>query len=144
MVYVSTHEDKARIAEHILNTPGGLSVDVTKGKRKKKTHDQDKLENLWHREAAEQLGDETPEDKRGYCKLHFGVPIMRGEDDDFREAYDRVIRPLPYEFKLQAMKVPLDFPVTRLMKTGQKKRYLDDVKMHYMSLGVVLTDPEAG
>lgn len=116
------------------------TVNLTKGKRV--TYEQHKLENLWHREASEQLQDETPEEKRAYCKLHFGVPILRNENDDFRSAYDRVIRPHSYEDKLLMMSLPLDFPVTRLMTTGQKKRYLDDIWIHYTNLGVKLTDPE--
>ena len=40
------------------------------------------------------------------------------------------------------MAVPIDLPVTRIMKTGQKKRYLDDVYDHFTGLGVRLTDPE--
>lgn len=143
-IYAQSHEDKAHVAEEIMNTPGGVTVSITKGKVKFKSYKQDKLENLWHREAAAHLRDETPEQKRGYCKLHFGVPILRGEEEDFRKAYDRVIRPLAYEQKLQAMMVPLDFPVTRLMKSGQKKRYLDDVWTHYTGLGVPLTDPDSG
>jgi hypothetical protein len=140
-IYAKTHEEKSVVAEQILNTKGGVTVEVTKGKRKKKSYDQDRLENMWHGEAAAQLADETTEEKRGYCKLHFGVPILRGENDEFREAYDRVIRPLTYEQKLQCMMVPLDFPVTRLMKSGQKARYLSDVQLHYQKLGVVLTIP---
>lgn len=116
------------------------TVNLKKGKDA--TYEQHKLENLWHREASEQLSDERPEEKRAYCKLNFGVPILRGEDEDFRKAYDRCIRPRTYEEKLLMMAIPLDFPVTRLMKTGQKKRYLDDVWAHYSSLGVQLTDPE--
>lgn len=142
IVYALTHEEKASIAEDILNTRGGITVDWSKGKRKWKTHNQDKTENMWHREAAEQLKDETPEEKRGYCKLHFGVPIMRGENDKFREDYDIMIRPLPYEWKLKMMMIPLDFPVTRKMTSGQKARYMSDVQMHYRSLGVVLTEPD--
>lgn len=139
--YASTHEQKAHISEEIMNTAGGVTVSITKGKVKFKSYEQDKLENMWHREAAEQLRDETPEQKRGYCKLHFGVPILRGEDEEYRKIYDRVIRPLAYEQKLQCMMVPIDMPVTRLMKSGQKKRYLDDVWAHYAGQGVKLTDP---
>jgi hypothetical protein len=40
------------------------------------------------------------------------------------------------------MRLPLDYAVTRLMKTGQKKRYLDDVWMHFTGLGFKLTKPK--
>ena len=118
-----------------------ITVNVVKGKDR--TIEQNKLQRLWLQEAAEQLQDETIEQKRGYIKLHFGVPILRNENDEFKAAYDKVIRPLPYELKILAMMIPLDFPVSRLMKTGQHKRYLDDVHDYFTSQGVKLTEPES-
>lgn len=95
-----------------------------------------------HKEAAEQLQDETAEEKRAYCKLHFGIPILRAESDDFRDTYDRIIRPMSYEQKLELMAAPIDFPVTRIMTVKQKTQFLDAVFGHYTSLGVQLTMPE--
>ncbi len=117
------------------------TVTITKGK--KRSDLQNRLQRLWHNEAADQLADESAEDKRAFCKLHFGVPILRNENEEFRKQYDSIVRPLPYEKKLELMKVPIDFPVTRLMTTGQHKRFLDDIYQHYLSHGVKLTNPEA-
>ena len=64
--------------------------------------EQNKLQRMWVNEVAEQMGDRTPEEVRGYCKLHFGVPIMRAESEKFCEVYDRLIRPLDYAAKLRA------------------------------------------
>ena len=116
------------------------TVSITKGKRR--SIEQNRLQRLWLNEAAEQLKEDTAEGYRAYCKLHFGVPIMRGENDEFREVYDRLIRPRDYEEKIELMRVPMDLPVTRIMTTGQKKRYLDDMWHHFTELGVQLTDPE--
>ncbi len=116
------------------------TVNLTKGKRR--SVEQNRLQRMWLQEATEQLGEYRLEGYRAYCKLHFGVPILRGENDEFRAAYDQVIRPHSYEDKLMMMSIPLDFPVTRLMSTGQKKRYLDDIADHFTGLGVRLTDPE--
>lgn len=102
--------------------------------------EQNKLQRLWCNEAAEQ-GDQTAEEYRGYCKLHFGVPILRMENEKFREVYDRVVRPLSYEDKLQIMMVPLDLPVTRLMTAKQKTQYLDAMYQHFTGLGFRLTEP---
>lgn len=107
-----------------------------------RTVDQNSLQHKWHQEAAQQLREETAEGYRAYCKLHFGVPILRAEEPDFRAQYDEIIRPLPYEQKLALMKAPIDFPVTRLMSVKQKTAFLDEVCRHYMGLGVVLTMPE--
>lgn len=113
------------------------TISVRKGKHR--SPEQNRLQRLWCNEAAEQLGDETAEEKRAYCKLHFGIPILRAELDEYCAAYDKYIRPLSYEAKLAMMAVPLDYPVTRLMTTGQKKRYLDDIWHHFTNLGVKLT-----
>lgn len=102
--------------------------------------EQNRLQRLWMLEAEEQ-GDMTAEEYRGYCKLHFGVPILRAEDDEFKRIYDEVIRPLPYENKLALMRVPIDLPVTSRMTTGQKTRYLDQVKQFFEEQGFQLTQP---
>lgn len=116
-----------------------FTVDITKGKRR--SVEQNRLQRLLLNEIAEQLGDQTPEEVRGYCKLTLGVPILRAENEDFREKYDRIVKPLPYKTKLELMMEPIDFPVTRLMKTDQKTRYLDGIYRHFCEKGVVLTVP---
>lgn len=103
---------------------------------------QNRLQHKWHSEAANQLRDESAEDKRAFCKLHFGVPILRAEDPEFRIKYDQNIRPLSYDTKLDLMKEPFDFPVTRLMTVKQKTRFMDRIWEHYTSLGVRLTHPD--
>ncbi len=69
------------------------------------------------------------------------MPILRAENDDFCEKYDRIIRPLPYEAKLEMMMEPLDFPITRIMSTKQKTDFLDGVAKYWSGLGYRLTDP---
>ena len=118
-----------------------FTVQITTGANR--TVEQNKLQRLWMKEAAEQLDSGyTAENLRGFCKLHFGVPILRRDSDEFRAGYDRIIRPHSYEDKLLMMQEPFDFGVTRLMKTGQKHEYLNAVCEHFCSLGVVLTQPE--
>ena len=117
------------------------SVKIEKGK--KRSAEQNRLQWLWMQEAEKQ-GDQTAEEYRGYCKLHYGVPILRAENEEFRDAYDRIVRPLPYEQKLELMMAPLDFPVTRLMNTDQKTRYLNLVHQHFTGLGFRLTEPGDG
>lgn len=122
---------------------GSLDWIVTIEERgKSRSLEQNRLQQLWHLEAAQQLRDEDAEDKRAYCKLHFGVPILRAESEAFRAEYDRVVRPLDYATKLALMKTPFDFPCTRLMSIKQSSRFLDEVFRHYSSLGVKLTLPQ--
>lgn len=138
---IETEPGRAALIALIQSRPLPMTVQVLKGR--KRSLEQNATQQMWHAEAAAQLMDETAEEKRAYCKLHFGVAILRNEDEAFRARYDEVIRPLDYETKLKLMMVPFDFPVTRLMNTNQKKRYLDAIWNHYTSQGVQLTDPEA-
>ena len=109
-----------------------------------RTNPQNALQRKWVQEAAEQLGDETAEQKRGWCKLNIGCRILHGENDDFAAAFDEVIRPLPYPAQIKLMMVPLDFAVTRLMTTKQKTAYLDAMRVHFEGQGVALTIPREG
>lgn len=136
---IQSNEDRDSVMALIQSRKFPFTVAITDGRHR--SIQQNKLQRMWLREAAEQLGEYTAEQYRAYCKLHFGVPILRSEDDDFRQQYDKHIRDKSYEDKLEIMAIPLDFPVTRLMKTGQKKRYLDDMYEHFSALGVILTEP---
>ena len=117
-----------------------FTIDIVKGRRR--SVEQNRLQRLLMSEITEQLGDRTAEEVRGECKLTFGVPILRAENTWFCERYDAVVRPLPYEQKLALMMEPLDMPVTRLMTTEQKTRYLDAIYRHFAGLGLVLTVPD--
>lgn len=118
-----------------------LPCTVTLIKGKNRSVEQNKLQRLWVNEISEQRQDHTPEEIRGYCKLHFGIPILRNENEQFRQQYDKIVKPLSYEDKLSIMMEPLDFPVTRLMTTGQNTRYLDAVYHHFTAQGMILTVP---
>lgn len=86
------------------------------------------ISHVWYEQVARELGESTPASVKRFCKLHFGVPIMRREDETFRARYDEVIRPLPYELKIKAMDL---LPVTSTMSTAQISEYLEEVREHY-------------
>ena len=113
-----------------------------------KKHNWSEMQNrtviMWYREIAKAKGDETPTDVRAYCKLHYCVPILREDNDDFREDYDQIVRPLSYENKLKIMVEPLDLPVTRIMSVDQMQRYMEEVEKYGYSFGVELTIPNEG
>jgi len=119
-----------------------FTVNISVGGRR--SIKQNRLQRMWMGEIAEQIPGsfESAEAARGYCKLHHGVPILRDADEAFREHYDRVLRPLPYETKLACMMVPIDLPVTSRMNTLQLTAYLDAVHREFSGQGVVLTIPE--
>lgn len=103
-----------------------------------RTLEQNKLQFLWAREASEQRGDVTTEEVRCEWKLRHGVPILREESPEFREIYDRAIKPLAYYLKLKVMGV---ISVTSEMNVKQMVRYLDAVQRECAEQGVRLTDP---
>jgi hypothetical protein len=103
---------------------------------------QNRLAFRWYNDAADQLKDGTASDKRAYCKLHFGVAILKDGTgkaaDKFRDVYDRIIRPLTYEQKLELMTEPINLPITSLMTVKQFTQYLDAVQQFFSSIGVAL------
>lgn len=138
MVLIASENQRAAAIEMVSRSQLPFSLSLSAGK--KRSLEQNRLQRLWMKEAEEQ-GDQTAEEYRGYCKLHCGVPILRADNEEFCKAYDELIRPRPYEEKLRLMMLPLDFPVTRLMTTAQKKLYLDDVYRELSGQGIVLTEP---
>lgn len=138
---ITTEADRKFLYRFLATQKLPFTVDVIRGKRR--SVEQNRLQRVLINEIAEQLGDRTAEEVRGYCKLTIGVPILRAENEAFREKYDAVVKPLSYEQKLALMMEPLDMPVTRLMSTEQKTRYLDAVVRHFAEQGVVLSQVEA-
>lgn len=116
-----------------------LPVTVEWVQGRDRTKEQNRLQFLWAREAAEQRGDRTAEEQRSEWKLRYGVPIMREDSPEFREVYDRLIKPLSYEQKIGAMDL---IQVTSLMKVRQMVRYLDAIERECAEHGVTLTAPD--
>jgi hypothetical protein len=119
-----------------------LPLTVTWAQGASRSHMQNRLAQRWFTDISRQLGDQTHEDVRAECKLRFGVPILRAENEAFRQSYDATMKHLPYEAKLAAMKA-FDLPITRLMTVTQMTAFMDEVQRHYLPQGVRLTDPDA-
>lgn len=118
--------------EEIANqTP--LCVELTEAIR---SNDQNDMLHAVIREIAEQKQDETFVEIKRYIKLHFGVPILRGSDKEFKQSYDRSIKlDLSYEHKLLAMDL---LPVTRLLSRKQFSALIDEVIRYYTGEGYVI------
>jgi hypothetical protein len=114
-----------------------ITVEWTLGRDR--SLEQNRLQFLWAREAADQLGDRTADEMRCQWKLHHGVPILREESAEFHDVYDAAIKPLSYEKKLLAMRF---IPVTSEMKVKQMVRYLDAIDRECAEQGIVLTQPD--
>lgn len=114
-----------------------LRLDVKTGRNR--SLDQNSISHVWYMQVAAELREDDAAGVKRFCKLHFGVPILRAEDEAFREFYDAAMKHrLSYEQKLSAMNF---VPVTSLMSTEQKTQYLDAVRTHYLTRGVCLEFP---
>ena len=142
--WIKNEDDLKALKLLISNMQGPFTLTIEKGIREKRSTDQNRLQRLWVNEA-EQQGDMTAEEYRAYCKLHFGVPMLRNENDTFAELYDLKVRdrvpPYSYEQKLEFMAIPWDMHVTRLMTIKQHDKYLNMMHNHFTSLGMILTIP---
>lgn len=136
---IATEWDRRQLLKYLEQQNGAVTVTITKGKHR--SNFQNRLQRQWVNELSEQRNEPT-EDIRAMLKLHYGIPILRNENEAFKAEYDAVIMPLPYESKLRMMKVPLDWAVTRLMTTKQHKSFLDEVYRAFCEQGYVLTNPE--
>lgn len=103
-----------------------LRVSVKTGKHR--SLDQNAIAHAWYEQISRELREDTPLGVKCYCKLHYGVPILRAEDSQFRECYDSVIKPLSYENKLKAMQ---HWPVTSLMSKGQLSQFLEAMQADF-------------
>lgn len=102
---------------------------------------QNALTHAWYGQIARELREDDELGWKCYCKLHHGVPILRAEDAEFRDTYDKAIKGLSYEQKLIVMRL---FPVTSLMTKEQLSKYAEAVQTDFAQRGVLLEFPEQG
>lgn len=112
---------------------------------KDRTLDQNALWFAMYQRIAQMTEIGDVEDARRYCKLHFGVPIMRKASEDFRHAWNVSFLLLTYETKLELMGPcalfgPDGFPVTRLFNRAQGIAYTDQIVAEFSAKGVVFDD----
>lgn len=133
-------EDIPKLANFIsARTKYPITVSITQGAPR--TDAQNRLAQKWNADISRQLGDMTFEEVRAFNKLTIGIPILREADEAFREQYDKILKHLGYEEKLEAIRI-FDMPVTRLMKTPQMTEFMDQVQRFWSGKGIVLTDPD--
>ena len=105
----------------------------------KRSLSQNAISHAIYTQIAGQLEDQSVQEVRAECKLRFGVPILRGNNEKFRAMYDKAIREtLTYEEKLAAMEF---LPVTSLMDKAQFSEYLDTVIREFSKQGISIVMP---
>lgn len=120
-------------------------VVVTMRPGKDRTLDQNALWFACYKRIAEMTAIGDAADARRYCKLHIGVQILLNEDEEFQQAWYRVMRHLPYEEKLAMMGEcklfgPDGFPVTSLFNRAQGVAYTDRMLAEFSAKGVFFGD----
>jgi hypothetical protein len=109
-------------------------LDLQWSNKQTRSQRQNALYAVWVMDLVK-AGRGTADDVRAFCKLHFGVPILRADSIEFRELYDSTIKRLEYPRKLALMR---HISITSAMNTEQMARFLTSVQDHYASL---TTDP---
>lgn len=99
---------------------------------------QNAITHAWYGQIARELREDDELGWKCYCKLHHGVPILRTEDDEFRDTYDFGVKGLTYEQKLKVMRF---FQVTSLMTKEQLSKYAEAVQADFARRGVLLEFP---
>lgn len=117
-----------------------MTVTFTQGVTR--TSLQNRLAQRWFTDIARQIGDDTHEGVRADCKLQFGIPILRAENEAFRQQWDATFGRLNREVQREAV-MTFDLPVTRLMTVKQMTAFMNEMQRYWLRQGVRLTDPEA-
>lgn len=108
---------------------------------KARSLDQNAISHAWYEQLARELRDDDALGWKAYCKLHHGVPLLRAEDEEYRQAYDTSIKAwASYEQKLAVMRY---WPVTSLMTKPQLSKYLEAMQADFAKRGVMLEFPES-
>ena len=90
---------------------------------------------VWYSLIGKETG-QTPAEVKAECKLIYGVPILRAEDQEFRKLYDKTLKHLSYEYKLELMKELVQ--VTSLFSKSQGMIYTETLQREYAKQQIVL------
>jgi len=108
--------------------------------RDKRSKNQNSMIYALYGQIAIQMDDQSTLDVRRFCKLHYGVGILKSVDPDFCEFYDRAIKKMSYEDKLFLMG-HMDITSADGFKKPQATEYIDEIIREYSKQGISLINP---
>ncbi len=109
--------------------------------RKNRSLSQNAIAAVWYNQIDKQINYPVGQTKCE-CKLFFGVPILRAEDESFMDRYDRLIKNrYTQEEKLEMMRI---LPVTSLMSVKQMTRYMESIQHYYAEQYHIVLDSIEG
>lgn len=140
---IRNDDDRRRFGEALSGKEYPYTLSFVEGGSR--SLEQNRVQHMWMQELAQQDAQDSHDADwyRAFCKLTIGVPIMRRDDEYFKQQYDKVFKRMTYEDKLEAVKV-FDLPVTRLMNVKQKTEYLSEIYRKASERGLRLTEPRQG
>ena len=100
---------------------------------------QNALQAAWYTQMAVEDRQMSQQEHIRYCKFTHGIPILCAEDSEYQAMCRRLLGPLDYECRLEAMD---HWPVTRLMTKAQESAYLERMQADYGRRGIRLEFPE--
>jgi len=89
-------------------------------------------------DIAAQMQDRTLIEVKRDCKLRYGVVLRKGADPEWGDWYDRAIKPMSMEDKLQVMDY---LPITSEFTKAQGTTYIQTILEEYGRQGFALADP---
>lgn len=95
---------------------------------------QNRLAFRWYKQIEEELFLEIGE-AHSLCKLTVGIPILRRDNETFREWYDRAVKPLSWDQKLHDIEF---VDVTSKFGVKQMTVYLETMQRKFAEQGVIL------
>jgi hypothetical protein len=102
--------------------------------------DQNAIFHAWIAQLVREGGEFTFDGYRNFCRLHFFIPILIADNEDFREMWFSLFpkedRERQYDLKLKL--VGTITGITSICTTEQFSRGLEDMQRHYETLE---TDP---
>jgi len=105
------------------------------------THSQNALIWAIYRDIAEKTGNGVVETRR-FCKLHFGVPILRANCPEFATIYDKVLKPQAYEAKMELMDW-LDVTSAKEFNKKMASEYIETIIREYSEKGILIEQAQA-
>ena len=126
----------SQFAEHIRIMQSNGEKPIVKFVEDASTPKQNIMQFALYRDIAKYM-EQPMEDIQAYCKLHFGIGILKASDPAFAEFYDSRVKGLSYEAKTELMKF---FDVTSRpeFKKKEMSEYIDTILAHFGGQGVPL------
>jgi hypothetical protein len=86
------------------------------------------VSHRWYDQVSKEEHEYTAGQVKRLCKYYYGLPILRGSDEEYNEKCVKFIDSLPFEDRIEVMEL---WPATSLMTNKQMLRYLEQVQAHY-------------